>query len=238
MNSTQRARPVVAIDGPAGVGKSTVSQRLAQALGFSLIETGAIYRAVALVARERGVAWDDAPALVPIAAALPIRFRFEAGANRVFLDTRDVTAALRDESISAGASQVSAHPEVRAALLDLQRRLGASGGVVLEGRDIGTVVFPDAEVKVFLTARPEVRAERRRLQLLAEGRKADAAAILDGLQARDHADSTRKVAPLAQAADAVAVDTSELSEDAVVAALRERVGAVWRSLSGARDSVS
>jgi cytidylate kinase len=210
-------RIVVAIDGPAGAGKSTVSKRLTVALGYSLLDTGAIYRAVALASRRAGVAWDDEPGLAAIAAGLPIEFRTEGEQNRVSLAGEDVSAAIRQPEISQGASVVSARPAVRAALLDLQRRLGAAGGVVAEGRDIGTVVFPQAQAKFFLTASDEVRARRRFDELTRAGVTVDYASTLADLRERDARDSGREVAPLRPADDAVMVDSSGLDLDAVVA---------------------
>ncbi len=216
-------RLVVAIDGPAGAGKSTVSRRLAARLGYRLLDTGAIYRAVALTALRRGVAWDDGPAVATIARELDIDFCFDGGDNRVSLAGEDVSAAIRTPEISQGASRVSALPEVRAALLDLQRRLGAQGGVVAEGRDIGTVVFPDAGAKFFLTASPEVRARRRFEELRAAGKPVDEAATLKEILERDERDSTRAAAPLKQADDAVLVDSSGVAADEVVSRMEAEV---------------
>src|SRR5258708_2887455 len=156
-------RIVVTIDGPAGAGKSTVAKRLARRLGYRLLDTGALYRSVALAGRRAGVAWTDEVGLAGLARELQGGFAFGGGTeqNHVFLGTEDVSVAIRTPEMSDGASRVSALPAVRAALLDLQRRLGADGGVVVEGRDVGTVVFPGAEAKFFLTASPEVRAGRR-----------------------------------------------------------------------------
>lgn len=208
---------VIAIDGPAGSGKSTVARRVAQALGIMLLDTGAIYRSLALRARELGVAWDDAGALAALCEGLELAFSLEGERNRVLLDGRDVSDAIRTPEISLGASRVSALPEVRAALLDRQRRFAASGSLVAEGRDIGTVVFPSARPKVFLSASPEVRARRRHAELLAAGRAAELEAVLREQIARDAADEGRAAAPLRAAADAVTVDTSELEIEEVVA---------------------
>lgn len=215
-----RSRPVVAIDGPAGAGKSTCALRLAQALGFVLVDTGALYRGVALSARERGIAWTDGPALGEHARALDLRFETGAdGSPHLYVDGVDRSGDIRTQEIASGASGVSKHPEVRAALLGLQRRLGEDGGVVLEGRDIGTVVFPDAEVKVFLTAGVEVRGKRRYDELRARGQAANLAKIVAEIAERDAQDAGRSVAPLRPAADAVVLDSSALALDAVVAQL-------------------
>ncbi len=222
MSTPVRPTPIVAIDGPAGAGKSTVARLLADALGFVLVDTGALYRAVALAAKRSGVAWSDAAALGELARALVARrgLSFEARPGRgvgVRLDGEDVTDAIRTPDVGMGASTVSAHAPVREALLDLQRQAGRSGGVVLEGRDIGTVVFPDAEVKFFLTARPEVRAQRRFEELAAKGSPVSYDDTLADVRKRDDQDTTRAVAPLRQAPDAVRVDNSDISIDDTVA---------------------
>lgn len=209
-------RLIVAIDGPAGAGKSTVSRRLAQRLGYQLLDTGAIYRAVALSARRQGIAWDDGAGCARVARALEIRFQLEGDTNKVFVDGEDVTAAIRTPEISQGASRVSALPEVRAALLDLQRRLAAEGGVVAEGRDVGTVVFPNAGAKFFLTATPEERARRRAQELAAAGQPVDYEKTLAEIRERDERDSNRAAAPLRQADDAILIDSSELTPEQVI----------------------
>jgi cytidylate kinase len=215
---------VVAIDGPTGSGKSTVARRVAERLGYLYLDTGAMYRAVGLLAGEAGVALDDEAAVVPIAAAAELHFD---GDGRVFTGDRDLSELIRSLEMGAAASVVSVLPGVRRLLVDRQRALGAGADIVMEGRDIGTNVFPDADVKLFLTARPEVRAARRADELCARGEEVDADEVLDALRERDRRDSERAVAPLCRAADAVEVDTSELTldeaVDAVVALVREKV---------------
>lgn len=223
---------IVAIDGPAGAGKSTVSRLVAERLGFALVDTGAIYRAVALGASRAGVAFDDDEGLARILSSLPLEFGpREGGGQGVFLDGEDVSDAIRLPAISLGASAVSARPVVRAGLLDLQRRLarGAPQGAVLEGRDIGTVVFPDADAKFFLTGDPKVRAERRHAELVAKGEKVSFEQVLADQQKRDKDDSERPIAPLKPAADSVLVDSTPLSKtevvDRIVAEVARRMAA-------------
>lgn len=215
---------VVAIDGPAGAGKSAAARLLAQELGLSYVDTGAMYRAVALLALEEGIPLppDEAGTarLVALARSLEVRFGGTPTSPKVWVAGRDVTTALRREEVSRAASLVSAVPEVREELVRRQRALGERGAV-LEGRDIGTVVFPEAPVKFFLTARPEVRGQRRLDELAKQGVKADLKAIIEEIRERDARDSTRAVAPLRPAADAIVVDTSELTLQEVVARLAE-----------------
>jgi cytidylate kinase len=217
---TRVKRLIVTIDGPAGAGKSTVAKQLARRLGYRLLDTGAIYRAVALTARRRQVEWGDAPACAELARGLDIRFEWIGETNHVYLAGEDATAAIRTPEISQGASQVSAHPPVRAALLDLQRRLGSGGGVVVEGRDTGTVVFPHAEAKFFLTASEEERAKRRVAEL---GSAADYETTLREIRERDQRDASRDVAPMVPAQDALIVDSSTQTLEQVVESLAGHV---------------
>lgn len=211
---------VVAIDGPAGAGKSTVARRVAQRLGAVLLDTGAIYRALALRAQREGILWQDERALAELARDLRLEFRADGTEQRVFLldqgRAEDVSAALRTPEISAGASAVSRWPAVRDALLLLQRAFAQRGAVVAEGRDTGTVVFPRAAVKVFLVADPAVRAQRRTRELREAGHDVDLAGVLTEQERRDQADSSRAAAPLRAAEDAVRIDASALTIDEVV----------------------
>lgn len=213
----ERRRPiVVAIDGPAGAGKSTVSKRLTALLGYRLLDTGALYRSVALRAKRAGVSYADVDALAAIAAGLDINFVLDGMQNRVFLGGEEVSAAIRTPEVSEGSSIVSAVPQVRAALLALQRQLAGKGGVVAEGRDVGTVVLPDAQAKFFLTASDEVRARRRVEELKAAGIPAMYDETLAEMRRRDQRDSSREAAPLVCAPDAIVVDSSILAIDEVV----------------------
>jgi cytidylate kinase len=207
--------PIVAIDGPAGAGKSTVARQLARRLGFTIIDTGAIYRSVALAARHAGLDWEDDDGLRRLLdAGLGIELR----EDRVLLRGEDVTDGIRTPEITRGASVVSARPVVRQKLLQLQRDLGhaSSRGSVLEGRDIGTVVFPDADVKFFLTASDEARAERRHAELVERGVSVPLAEVLADQRRRDRDDSERAIAPLRAAKDAILVDTTGFDLDQVV----------------------
>ncbi len=233
-----RGRPfIVAIDGPAGAGKSTAAKRVAARLGFALVDTGAIYRSVALAASRAGVAFDDDVRLASLLPGLSIAFEAApAGSDRgprVLLGGEDVSAAIREPPMSLGASAVSARPVVRAGLLELQRRLAtapANRGAVLEGRDVGTVVFPDADLKLVLTASPEVRARRRFAELAARGDRSTFEQVLAEQLKRDRDDAGRALAPLRPAADAIHLDTTHLTLDEVV----ERIVAEARRRAAAR----
>jgi cytidylate kinase len=207
---------VVAIDGPAGSGKSTIAKLLAKRLAFTHIDTGALYRGVALLAKEKGALFADEKAVVAAASGVKFEFRLLDSGNTLHLDGRNVGREIRAEEVGAAASVVSALPGVRALLLDLQRDLGSRGNVVLEGRDIGTVVFPGAEAKIFLTASIEARAERRGAELAERGQEVNLEKVREEMARRDRQDSTRAIAPLKQAADAVLVDTSGMSIESVL----------------------
>ena len=217
---------LIAIDGPAGAGKSTAARRLAAVLGYRYVDSGAMYRAVGLAARRRGVDPDDAEVVATLVVA--VTFVVDAGGTRVLLEGEDVTAEMRAPDAGAWASRVAAHALVRARLLDRQRELAADGGVVMDGRDIGSVVFPDADCKFFVTASADERARRRQAEDAANGVASDLAATRAEIEARDRRDTERAVAPLRAAADAIVIDTSTLTPDAVVARMLERVRACAR----------
>jgi CMP/dCMP kinase len=211
------AVPVLTIDGPSGSGKGTVSRAVAKALGWHLLDSGALYRLVALGARRAGIALDDAPALSNLAQHIDIRFGSrQAGEEIVWLGGRDVTRDIRTEEAGNDASKVAAIPAVRAALLERQRRFAEQPGLVADGRDMGTVVFPLAQAKIFLTASPAERAQRRHKQLKEKGVTATLAALSLEIAERDQRDITRSVSPLVASADAILLDTTGMSVDAVV----------------------
>jgi len=204
---------VVAIDGPSGAGKSTAGRAVAERLGYVFLDTGAMYRALALAALRAGVALDDAAEVARLATGLRLDLR-PGGA--VILDGEDVTATLRTQEVGAAASRVSVHPPVRRHMVARQREMGQAGGVVMDGRDIGTAVFPDADVKFYVDAHPRQRATRRHEELTQRGQASDLDTIEREIRARDHADSTRAESPLTRAPDAIHLDTTELGLDEVV----------------------
>jgi cytidylate kinase len=216
--SSRRERPVIAIDGPAGAGKSTMAAHLARRFGFLNLETGAMYRALALKAIENDVGFEDEAALLRLAAKTRIALQPQVEGNVVVLDGVDVSRRVREGDVTSAASQVSVHPQLRVWMVEQQRLLGAAGGVVMEGRDIGTVVFPDAEVKIFLDAAPEVRGSRRYKQ----GGPVQAAvteqAVIAELKERDARDRSRAESPLRAAEDAVVLDSTGMTLEEVLAA--------------------
>ncbi len=217
-----RTRPIVTIDGPSGAGKTTVSIRLAKRTSLTRLDTGAMYRACALAARRAGIPWADGERLGKMCADLPLGFRREGEEIRITLSGEDVGDAIRTPEISMGASEVSIHAPVREAMVALQRRMGEGGGVVLEGRDTGTVVFPDAEAKFFLDAHAAVRALRRYREWGAKERKTYEEVLRDVLR-RDIQDSTRDHSPLRVAEGAVYIDSTTLSVEDVVEAMLGRI---------------
>jgi cytidylate kinase len=212
---------IIAIDGPAGAGKSTIASRLARKLGYVNLESGAMYRALALKAIEWDISFDDETALAGLAEKSRIKIEPTLGGNRVLLDGRDVTQRVRETDVSQAASRVSVHPEVREWMVERQRELGAAGGVVMEGRDIGTEVFPDADIKIFLDADPVIR-EKRRIQQ-EHSRGASAESMATELRERDRRDRTRATSPLEPAPDATILDSTSLSEDEVMKRVEELV---------------
>ena len=218
---------IVAIDGPSGVGKSTIAKIVAKTVGFSCLDTGAMFRSIAVLALEKGISLDDDAALGALAAENEIAFTFDDNEERtqhVFIAGKEVTSAIRTAEVDKAVSPVSAAPSVRAALLEQQRRIGNAGNYVVEGRDIGTTVFPQAEVKIFLTASAEERARRRVSQNEARGiGSVDYEEVLADIIRRDRADSTRAVSPLRQAEDAYLLDSSDLTIDQVVEVICSRV---------------
>ena len=214
----------IAIDGPAGAGKSTIAKRLAKEMGYMYVDTGAIYRTVAYFFDLWGVAPKDIDGITRYIDELNIAIEYdEEGVQHMIMNGMDVSDDIRTQDISQKASLVSAHSVVRDVLLDMQRDVAKKHNVIMDGRDIGTVVLPKANVKIFLTADPEVRAKRRYDELIGKGQKADLSQILKEIKQRDHQDMTRPIAPLKQAKDAVLVDTSALDIDGVVAEIKSIV---------------
>jgi CMP/dCMP kinase len=226
MNDTQPRKLIIAIDGPAGAGKSTIASRLARKLGYINLESGAMYRALALKAIQWDISFDDEAALLKLAENSRIRLEPTLGGNRVLLDGIDVSSRVRERDVTEAASRVSIHPKVREWMVARQREMGEHGGVVMEGRDIGTKVFPDADLKIFLDADPVIREQRRLDQHKIKGPSAES--IAAELRERDRRDRTRAASPLIPAPDAVVLDSTNMSEDEVlhrVEALVQRAGA-------------
>ena len=233
----KRQRPVIAIDGPAGAGKSTLAAHLARRFGFLNLETGAMYRALALKAIENDFGFDEEPPLLELASRTRISLEPQLEGNRVLLDGMDVSRRIRDADVTSGASQISVHPQLRAWMVEAQRKLGQAGGVVMEGRDIGTAVFPDAEVKIFLDAAPEVRGSRRYRQHTGVGEneqekptqspgsstEAELQRLVSEMRERDQRDRNRAESPLKPAADAIILDSTALTLDQVLAQAEEIV---------------
>jgi CMP/dCMP kinase len=219
----RRTRPVIAIDGPAGAGKSTLAAHLARRFGFLNLETGAMYRALALKAIDNDLSFDEEPELLELAERTRIALKPQLEGNLVLLDGVDVSRRVRDGDVTAGASRVSVHPRLRQWMVEQQRLLGDAGGVVMEGRDIGTVVFPDAEVKIFLDAAPEVRGNRRYRQGVPAKAEITEEAVIRELKERDARDRNRTESPLRAADDAVILDSTAMSLEQVLKAAEEIV---------------
>jgi cytidylate kinase len=218
MNPFQ-SKLIIAIDGPAGAGKSTIASRLARKLGYINLESGAMYRALALKAIDNDASLDDEAALLKLAQESRVQLEPTLGGNRTLIDGRDISSRIRERDVTEAASRVSVHPKVRAWMVARQREMGAGGGVVMEGRDIGTKVFPDADLKIFLDADPVVREKRRMEQQKIKGEVA--ANVAADLRERDRRDRTRAASPLKAAEDAVVIDSTKLNEDEVLARVEE-----------------
>src|SRR6202171_3302623 len=219
MTASSERKLIIAIDGPAGAGKSTIASRLARKLGYVNLESGAMYRALALQAIDHDASLDDEPALLKLAQQSRIQLEPTLNGNRTLLNGHDISARIRERDVTEAASRVSVHPQVRAWMVARQREMGADGGIVMEGRDIGTKVFPDADLKIFLDADPVVREQRRMQQQQIKGEVA--ANVAADLRERDHRDRTRAASPLKAAEDAVIIDSSTLSEEDVLTRVEE-----------------
>lgn len=213
----------VAIDGPSGAGKSSMARRLAADLGYTYVDTGAMYRAIGLYVRRAGADTKDPAAVEALLPRIQLDIRLQDGAQHILLNGEDVTEAVRAEEIGMAASDVSAYPAVRGFLLDTQRNLAASRDVLMDGRDIGTVVLPNATVKIYLTASADARARRRLAELLEKGKQTDYATVLADIEQRDYQDTHRAVAPLRQAEDAILVDTSDIGIEESFALLKKTI---------------
>ena len=221
MTNSSPRKLIIAIDGPAGAGKSTIASRLARKLGYVNLESGAMYRALALRAIEWDASFDDEDALLKMVQDSRITLDRTIGGNRVLLNGKDVSGRIRERDVTEGASRVSVHPKVREWMVARQREMGIGGGVVMEGRDIGTKVFPDADLKIFLDADPVIREQRRLDQQKAKGARAEA--IAAELRERDRRDRTRPASPLVAAEDAVVLDSTNMSEDEVLSRIEQLV---------------
>jgi len=230
MTHSPERKLIIAIDGPAGAGKSTIAARLARKLGYVNLESGAMYRALALRAIENDTSFDDETALVKLANDSGIQLEPTVSGNRTLLGGKDVSARIRERDVTEGASRISVHPRVREWMVSHQRAMGADGGVVMEGRDIGTKVFPDADLKIFLDADPVVREQRRMAQQKISG--AVAANVAAELRERDKRDRTRTASPLVAAEDAVVIDSTAMSEDEVL----DRIEELAREKQGVRTA--
>jgi len=213
----------IAIDGPSGAGKSTLARRTAQELGYIYVDTGAMYRAIGLFVLRRGIAADDRAAVVACLPEITVDIGYQDGVQRIYLNGEDVSDSIRTEAVSQYASAVSAVPEVRAHLMGLQRSLAARSSVIMDGRDIGTVILPDADIKIYLTASEEDRAMRRFLELKEKGQEVDYDSVLENIRQRDWNDMHRDVAPLRQAEDAIVVDTSGIGLEESARLLRDTI---------------
>lgn len=224
MSDPDATAPVLAVDGPSGSGKGTICRQVAERMNWRLLDSGALYRLTAVAAGKHGVDLDDGPGLARLAADLDVEFGTDAdGGEQVWLEGRDVTSEIRTETCGNAASKLAAIPRVRAALVGLQHRFRRPPGLVADGRDMGTVIFPEATAKVFLTASPEARAERRYKQLIEKGFDANLSSLCTEIAERDERDARRKVSPLRAADDALVIDTTTMSIDEVVRRVHEHL---------------